>query len=111
LPRCLGQLELHRATCLLLPDCSPVCRIATRRNVIDLERDDIATAQLAVDGEIEQSEVANTTFDWSFVRMDQTCLGRSGGFAPTAFPLFQGTRSQVAAAMLEASVMMTLLNQ
>src|SRR5664279_805254 len=29
---------------------------------------------------------------WSFVRMDQTCLGRSGGFAPVSFPLFQGTR-------------------
>src|SRR5450631_1932123 len=29
---------------------------------------------------------------WSFVRIDQTCLGRSGGFAPVSFPLFQGTR-------------------
>ena len=30
--------------------------------------------------------------NWSFVRIDQTCLGRSGGFAPVSFPLFQGTR-------------------
>ena len=29
---------------------------------------------------------------WSFVRIDQTCLGRSGGFAPVSFPLFHGTR-------------------
>src|SRR5450631_1376352 len=29
---------------------------------------------------------------WSFVRIDQTCLGRSGGFAPVSLPLFQGVR-------------------
>src|SRR3954453_8454479 len=29
---------------------------------------------------------------WSFVRIDQTCLGRSGGFAPVSLPLFHGTR-------------------
>src|SRR5216684_969962 len=29
---------------------------------------------------------------WSLVRIDQTCLGRSGGFAPVTLPLFQGTR-------------------
>ncbi len=29
---------------------------------------------------------------WSFVRIGQTCLGRSGGFAPVSFPLFHGTR-------------------
>src|SRR3982751_4399533 len=29
---------------------------------------------------------------WSFVRINQTCLGRSGGFAPVSFPLFHGTR-------------------
>src|SRR5579859_2744147 len=29
---------------------------------------------------------------WSFVRIDQTCLGRRGGFAPVSFPLFHGTR-------------------
>jgi hypothetical protein len=28
---------------------------------------------------------------WSFVRIDQTCLGRSGGFAPVSLP-FHGTR-------------------
>src|SRR6266487_1381859 len=27
---------------------------------------------------------------WSFVRIDQTCFGRSGGFAPVSLPLFQG---------------------
>src|SRR5262245_26544652 len=27
---------------------------------------------------------------WSLVRIDQTCLGQSGGLAPMSFPLFQG---------------------
>src|SRR3979490_951492 len=32
----------------------------------------------------------------SFVRIDQTCLGRRGGFVPVTLPLFQGTRVVVA---------------
>ena len=28
----------------------------------------------------------------SFVRIDQACFGRSGGFAPVSLPLFQGSR-------------------
>src|SRR5690349_23665038 len=30
---------------------------------------------------------------WSFVLIDHTWLGLSGGFAPTSFPLFHGTRT------------------
>src|SRR6476646_4159616 len=44
---------------------------------------------------------------WSFVRMDQTCLGRSGGFAPTILPLFHGTRLEKFSLVLGTSVMMT----
>jgi len=29
---------------------------------------------------------------WSLVRIDQTCLGDSGGLAPISLPLFQGVR-------------------
>lgn len=32
----------------------------------------------------------------SLLRIAQTCLGRSGGFAPMSFPLFQGTCTRVA---------------
>jgi hypothetical protein len=28
----------------------------------------------------------------SLIRIDQTCFGRRGGFAPVSFPLFQGIR-------------------
>ena len=38
---------------------------------------------------------------WSFVRIDQTCLGRSGGFAPVSFPLFHGTRLGAGVASLD----------
>src|SRR5580700_5492977 len=44
---------------------------------------------------------------WSFVRMDQTCFGRSGGLAPTIFPLFQGLRLEAASTILKTSVMVT----
>src|SRR5260370_11204755 len=46
---------------------------------------------------------------WSFVRMDQTCLGRRGGFAPTIFPLFHGTCFEAFSMVLRASVMVTSL--
>src|ERR1700759_237890 len=44
---------------------------------------------------------------WSFVRMDRTSLGRSGGFAPTIFPLFHGTGFEALPVILKSSVMVT----
>src|SRR5579871_3681420 len=41
------------------------------------------------------SEIWRTPFSsQNLLRIDQTCLGRSGGFAPVSLPLFQGTRRQ-----------------
>src|SRR6266446_3053270 len=34
---------------------------------------------------------------WSFVRIDQTCFGRSGGFGPISLPLFHGVHLGAAA--------------
>jgi hypothetical protein len=48
--------------------------------------------KLAVDCQIELGEVASAASIRSFVLIDQTCLGRSDGFAPVNFPLFHGTR-------------------
>src|SRR5213596_2736930 len=45
---------------------------------------------------------------WSFVRIDQTCLGRSGGFAPVSFPLFHGTRLGVGAAFTWSCMLILL---
>src|SRR6185312_12519243 len=46
----LGQFEPHGLPSLLLADCRPIDCIPAGRNVLDLERRDITTAQLAVDG-------------------------------------------------------------
>jgi hypothetical protein len=69
-----------------------------KESALDPDGNDITAAKLAVDCQIEHCEVARTASIWSFVRIDQTCLGRSrsGGFAPVSFPLFHGTRSGAA---------------
>ena len=59
----LGQFEPDRLPGLLLPHRRPIDRIPVRCNVLDLERDDIAAAQLAVDGEIEHRQVAHPPVD------------------------------------------------
>jgi hypothetical protein len=46
---------------------------------------------------------------WSFVRIDQTCSGRSGGFAPVSLPLFQGTRSRGVRVAITASDIVILV--
>ena len=56
----LAEFEWDGSTCLLLADVCSVDRIAIRRHVIDPEGNEVATAQLAVDGEIEKCQVANT---------------------------------------------------
>jgi hypothetical protein len=48
--------------------------------------------KLALDCQIEHGEVATAAFDLELCPDDQTRFGRSGGFAPVSFPLFQGTR-------------------
>ena len=59
----IGQLELDRPAGFLLPYRCAVDGISVRCNVFDLEGDDIAAAQLAVDGEIEHGEVAGSSLD------------------------------------------------
>lgn len=51
-------------------------------------------AQLAIKGEVEESEVALSPPICSLVRIDQTWLGRRGGLAPMSLLLFQGVRGQ-----------------
>jgi len=49
----LAQLETNRSTGLLLAHRRPLKCISMRGHVLDFERDHIAAAQLAVDGQIE----------------------------------------------------------
>ena len=51
----------------------------------------LATTKLAADRQIEHGWVARAPSIWSVFQIDQTCLGRSGGFAPVSLPLFQAT--------------------
>jgi hypothetical protein len=48
------QLEACRPAGFLLPDGSSVQGIAAGCDVIDAERNDVTTAQLAVNGQVEQ---------------------------------------------------------
>jgi hypothetical protein len=63
LPGLLRHLEPNRVAGLSLADSHPVHGISVRGNVLDLESDDIATAQFAVDGQVEQRQVTRATLD------------------------------------------------
>jgi hypothetical protein len=55
--------RLHWSPRLPLPHGCAIDCIAIRSNIIDLQGDNIATTELAVDGKIEQGEVAGSPFD------------------------------------------------
>jgi hypothetical protein len=75
---------------LLSGGCAIRC-LATGGDILDPYGYNITPTKLAVDCQIEHGEVRSASSIWSFVRIDQPCLGR-GGFAPVSLPLFQGTR-------------------
>jgi hypothetical protein len=58
-----GDLEPHRLPSLLLAHCRAINGVSVRRNVLDFEGNDIATAQLTVDGQIEHRQVAFAVCD------------------------------------------------
>ncbi len=60
LPGHFRQLEANRPTGLPLPDVGAVNRVAVGGHVIDAESDEIAAAQSAIDGEIEERQVPFT---------------------------------------------------
>jgi hypothetical protein len=89
----LAQFKSDRPPSFLLPDRCAIRRVSAGSDILYPDRDDITGTELAVDCQIEHGEIASARPSiWSFVRIDQTCLGRSGGFAPVSFPLFHGTR-------------------
>jgi len=53
LPGLFGELKPHRPASFLLTHRCAINSVSMRGNVLDFESDDIATAQLAVDGQIE----------------------------------------------------------
>jgi hypothetical protein len=61
-PRLLGNLELDGPACFLLDHSGAVPDMPSYADVVDPEPHQIASAQLAIEGEIEQSEIAATIF-------------------------------------------------
>jgi hypothetical protein len=88
----LAQFKSDGVSGFLLSDGRTIRRVATGGNILDPDGDDVAATKLAVDRQIEHGGSRTRPSIWSFVRIDQTCLGRSGGFAPVSLLLFQGTR-------------------
>jgi hypothetical protein len=62
-PGLLGDLELHRSARLLLDHSRSVANSASADHIIDRQPDEIATPELAVDGQVEHREVANAAFN------------------------------------------------
>jgi len=109
LPGLFGDLEPYRSAGLLLADRRTLNGVSVWGNVLDFESDDIATTQLAIDGEIEQRQVALAVCHLKLSAIDQTCFGRSGGLAPVNLPLFQGVRLDVAGDGFSLSCIIILL--
>src|SRR5207342_1237529 len=63
LPRLFGDLELHRPLGLLLHDNRAWDDMATLEHIANVKSHQIARAQLAVDGEIEQREFAGAMIE------------------------------------------------
>ena len=49
-------------------------RIAIWSNILDLQGDDVASARLTVDGQVEHGQVTGSALESSRVRIDQTCF-------------------------------------
>src|SRR5262249_60731566 len=62
LPGLIRQLELDRSPGLLLPDGRAIDRIAIRSDIFDLQGDDVATTQLAVDRNVEKGKGRGSVF-------------------------------------------------
>ena len=92
----LGDLEGDWLPGLVLNDYRSGADTTAGESVSDFERNQIATAQLAVDGEIEHGEITHAIADadlFSRVRSAQMCFRLNRGFAPTMRPAFQGMPS------------------
>src|SRR6516162_1782188 len=65
-----------------------------RLNVFDPQSDDISSSSLLSMARLNIAKSRIRRASSNLVRIDQTCFGRRGGFAPINFPLFQGSRRE-----------------
>jgi hypothetical protein len=75
----------------------------------DLNLDEIAPTQLAIDGKIEHRPITQSASRSRKKRIAQTWRGFNARFAPTFFPAFQARRSCAAGLYCEVPMMLLLL--
>src|ERR1700730_17724905 len=92
----------------LLNPLAEANEIAERGNHAGLERPQPRSSLSIARLKIAKSRVLPSS--WSLVRIDQTCFGRSGGFAPISLPLFQGVHLAAVETNLSCSCMVMLLS-
>jgi len=105
----LAQFKSDRPPSFLLSNRCAIRRVAAGGDILDPDSDDVTAAKLAVDRQMNIARSRVRPSIWSFVRIDQTCFGRSGGFAPVSLPLFQGTRFASVGVAITASCIVILL--
>jgi hypothetical protein len=92
IPAGLCDLKLHRTLRLVLHDDGARRHLVAVAHVPDLESDEIAAAQLAVNAEVEQGKLAHPALIWRRTRNAQMSLSLNSAFWPTILPLFHGSR-------------------
>jgi hypothetical protein len=70
----------------------PAITSGCREHIANPKGNKIATAQLAVDGQVKHCPVTDTFAECRWMRVAQMSFSFSGGFYPISLPLFQGSR-------------------
>jgi hypothetical protein len=92
IPGGLRDLELNWALGLVLHDDGARRHLVTMTNVSNLQGNEVAATQLAVDAQVEQRELAYPVLHLKLTRSAQMSLSLNGAFCPTILPLFHGSR-------------------
>ena len=85
----IAQFKPDRPSRFLLPDGRTIRRVAAGGDILNSDGNDVAAAKLAIDCQFEHGEVAGAALDLELFPDDQTCLGRSGGFARQLAPVLR----------------------
>jgi hypothetical protein len=87
----LAQFKSNRPSGFLLSDRCAIRCVPAGGDILDPQGYDSQPRSLLSIARLNIARSRMRPSIWSLVRIDQTCLGRSGGFAPVSFPLFHGT--------------------